>query len=78
MKVVGEYLSYDPYGLVYRRDDPTFATVVNSAFARMAADRRLTELYNKWFLRRLPTGETLNLPMSPQLEEIFRVLGTPD
>jgi glutamate/aspartate transport system substrate-binding protein len=78
MKVVGEYLSYDPYGLVYRRDDPAFAAVVNRAFARMAADRRLTELYNKWFLRRLPTGETLNLSMSPQLEEIFRVLGTPD
>jgi glutamate/aspartate transport system substrate-binding protein len=78
MKVVGEYLSYDPYGLVFRREDPAFADVVNSAFARMAADRRLTELYNKWFLRRLPTGETLNLPMSPQLEEIFRVLGAPD
>jgi glutamate/aspartate transport system substrate-binding protein len=78
MKVVGEYLSYDPYGLAYRRDDPAFADVVNSAFGRMAADRRLTEIYNKWFLRRLPTGETLNLPMSPQLEEIFRVLGTPD
>jgi glutamate/aspartate transport system substrate-binding protein len=78
MKVVGEYLSYDPYGLVFRRQDPPFAAVVNSAFARMAADRRLTELYNRWFLRRLPTGETLNLPMSPQLEEIFRVLGAPD
>jgi glutamate/aspartate transport system substrate-binding protein len=78
MKVVGEYLSYDPYGLVYRRDDPAFAAVVNNAFTRMAGDRRLTELYNRWFLRRLPTGETLNLPMSPQLEEIFRVLGTPD
>jgi glutamate/aspartate transport system substrate-binding protein len=78
MKVVGEYLSYDPYGLVYRRDDQAFAAVVNSAFVRMATERRLTELYNKWFLRRLPTGEALKLPMSPQLEEIFRVLGTPD
>jgi len=78
MKVVGEYLSYDPYGLVYRRDDPAFAAVVDRAFARMASDRRLAELYNKWFLRRLPTGETLNLPISPQLEEIFRVLGQPD
>jgi glutamate/aspartate transport system substrate-binding protein len=78
MKVVGEYLSYDPYGLVFRRGDPGFAAVVNSAFARMAVDRRLTELYNKWFLRRLPTDETLNLPISPQLEEVFRVLGTPD
>jgi glutamate/aspartate transport system substrate-binding protein len=78
MKVVGEYLSYDPYGLVYRRDDPGFAAVVERAFARMANERRLAELYNKWFLRRLPTGETLNLPISPQLEEIFRMLGQPD
>jgi glutamate/aspartate transport system substrate-binding protein len=52
--------------------------VVNTAFTRMAEQRRLTELYNKWFLHRLLTGETLNLPMSPQLEEIFRVLGTPE
>jgi len=78
MKVVGEYLSYDPYGLVLRRDDPGFAAIVERAFTRMAAERRLAELYNKWFLRRLPTGETVNLPMSPQLEEIFRVLGQPD
>jgi glutamate/aspartate transport system substrate-binding protein len=78
MKVVGEYLSYDPYGLVYRRDDPDFAAVIDRAFARMAAERRLTELYNKWFLRRLPTGETLNLPISPQLEEMFRMLGQPE
>jgi len=78
MKVVGEYLSYDPYGLAYRRDDAAFAAVVERTFSRMAGERRLAELYNKWFLRRLPTGETLNLPMSPQLEEIFRVLGQPD
>ncbi len=78
MKVVGEYLSYDPYGLAYRRDDPDFAAVVERTFARMAAERRLTELYNKWFVRRLPTGETLNLPMSPQLQQIFQVLGQPE
>jgi glutamate/aspartate transport system substrate-binding protein len=78
MKVVGDYLSYDPYGLVYRRDDPGFAAVVERAFTRMAAERRLAELYNKWFRRRLPTGETLNLPMSPQLQEIFQVLGQPE
>ncbi len=78
MKVVGEYLSYDPYGIAFRRDDPAFAALVERTFARMAGERRLTELYNKWFLRRLPTGETMNLPMSPQLEEIFRVLGAPE
>jgi glutamate/aspartate transport system substrate-binding protein len=78
MKVVGEYLSYDPYGLVYRRDDPAFTAVVERAFARMASERRLAELYNKWFLRRLPTGETLDLPISPQLQEIFHMLGQPE
>jgi glutamate/aspartate transport system substrate-binding protein len=76
--VVGDYLSYDPYGLMYRKDDPDFAAVVDRTFRRLAQSRELVQLYNKWFQQRLPTGETLDLPMSPQLEEIFRVGGVPD
>ena len=76
--VVGEYLSYDPYGLMYRKDDPDFAAIVDRTFSRLAQSRELVQRYNKWFQQRLPTGETLDLPMSPQLEEIFRVEGVPD
>jgi len=76
--VVGEYLSYDPYGLMYRKDDPDFAAVVDRTFSRLAQSRELVQLYNKWFQQRLPTGERLDLPMSPQLEEIFRVEGVPE
>ena len=76
--VVGEYLSYDPYGLMYRKDDPDFAGIVDRTFSRLAQNREVVQLYNKWFQQRLPTGETLDLPMSPQLEEIFRVEGVPD
>ena len=76
--VVGEYLSYDPYGLMYRKDEPEFDAVVDRTFTRLAQSRELVQLYNKWFQQRLPTGETLDLPMSPQLEEIFRVEGVPD
>ena len=76
--VVGEYLSYDPYGLMYRKDDPEFGAIVDRTFSRLAQSRELVQLYNKWFQQRLPTGETLDLPMSPQLEEIFRVEGVPD
>ena len=76
--VVGEYLSYDPYGLMFRKDDPDFAAVVDRTFTRLAQSRELVQLYNKWFQQRLPTGETLDLPMSPQLEEIFRVEGVPE
>jgi len=76
--VVGEYLSYDPYGLMYRKDDPDFAAIVDRTFSRLAQSRELVQLYNKWFQQRLPTGEPLDLPMSPQLDEIFRVEGVPD
>ncbi len=76
--VVGDFLSYDPYGLMYRKDDPGFAAIVERTFGRLAQSRELVQLYNKWFQTRLPGGETLGLPMSPQLEEIFRVEGVPD
>jgi glutamate/aspartate transport system substrate-binding protein len=76
--VVGDYLSYDPYGLMYRKDDPDFTAIVDRTFSRLAQSRELVQLYNKWFQQRLPTGETLDLPMSPQLAEIFRIEGVPD
>ncbi|MGA7865990.1 MAG: amino acid ABC transporter substrate-binding protein, partial [Stellaceae bacterium] len=37
--VVGEYLSYDPYGLMYRKDDPDFAAIVDRTFGRLAQSR---------------------------------------
>ncbi len=77
-KVVGEFLSYDPYGLMFRKDDPDFAAVVERTFARLAESRELVQLYTRWFQMRLPTGERLDLPMSPQLVEFFRVLGVPE
>jgi ABC-type amino acid transport substrate-binding protein len=76
-QVIGDFLSYDPYGIMYRRDDPDFDSVVKSAFERLATSRELEQTYNKWFLRTLPTGERLNLPMSAQLRDIFEILGLP-
>jgi glutamate/aspartate transport system substrate-binding protein len=76
--VVGDYLSWDPYGLMFRRDDPQFAEVVQTTFAQLAASRDLLEIYHTWFIRRTRTGERLNLPMSPALTEIFRSLGVPE
>jgi len=77
-KVVGEFLSYDPYGIMFRKDDAQLATVVQRVFQEMAQSRDLEYTYKRWFLSKLPSGETLNLPMSAQLEEIFRALGAPD
>ncbi len=76
--VVGEYLSYDPYGIMFRRDDPQFAAVVERTFRQLAESRELRWIYRRWFQRRVPTGENLALPMSPQLESIFEALGLPE
>ena len=37
--------------------------------------RDIGPLYAKWFESRLPNGERFNIPMSPQLEEYFAVMG---
>jgi glutamate/aspartate transport system substrate-binding protein len=76
--VVGDFLSYDPYGLMYRKDDPAFTAVVDRTFAELAETRRILQIYGRWFLNRVPTGERLGRPMTPQLEAIFHNLGLPE
>jgi ABC-type amino acid transport substrate-binding protein len=73
-RVTGDYLSYDPYGIMFRKGEPQLAAVVERAFHKLGSNRDLVPLYNKWFVGRLPTGERLNVAISPQLEEAFRVL----
>jgi glutamate/aspartate transport system substrate-binding protein len=73
-RVTGEYLSYDPYGIMFRRGEPQLAAVVERTFRKLGSNRDLIPLYNKWFVARLPTGEKLNVAISPQLEEAFKVL----
>ena len=77
-RVVGDYLSYEPYAITLRRDDPAFADLVRSSFERMASEGTLSRLYTRWLVDRLPNGEMLNVPMSPHLAEMYRVLGQPD
>jgi glutamate/aspartate transport system substrate-binding protein len=76
MKVVGDLLSYDPYGIMFRKGEPQLASVVERTFRKLATEHDLVPLYNKWFMARLPTGEKLGIPISPQLEESFKVLDT--
>ena len=73
-KVTGEYLSYDPYGIMFRKGEPQLTALVERAFRKLGSNRDLIPLYNKWFVARLPTGEKLGVSISPQLEEAFKVL----
>ena len=76
-RVVGDFLTYADYALMLRKDDPEFAEVVERAFAKLTGSREFVAIYEKWFLRPLPSGVRLNLQMSPHLEELFRVQGLP-
>jgi ABC-type amino acid transport substrate-binding protein len=71
-KVVGDYLSYDPYGIMFRKGEPQLTAVVERTFRKLGSGRDLIPLYNKWFVSRLPTGEKLGVAISPQLEEAFK------
>jgi glutamate/aspartate transport system substrate-binding protein len=73
-KVTGEYLSYDPYGIMFRKGEPQLTAVVERAFRKLGSNRDLIPLYNKWFVGRLPTGEKLSVSISPQLEEAFKAM----
>jgi glutamate/aspartate transport system substrate-binding protein len=75
--VLDEFLSYDPYGIMYRKDDPALDALVKQSFERLAEGRELARLYDQWFLSKLPSGRTLGLAMSPQLQSIFELLGQP-
>ncbi|HXW26982.1 MAG TPA: amino acid ABC transporter substrate-binding protein [Xanthobacteraceae bacterium] len=76
--VVGDFLSYDPYGIMFRKNDAPLNDLVVKTFQQLAESRDLVLNYDKWFVRKTPTGERINLPIGPQLEEIFRVLGVTD
>ncbi|HVJ59623.1 MAG TPA: amino acid ABC transporter substrate-binding protein, partial [Burkholderiaceae bacterium] len=74
-RVVGDFLTYADYALMFRRQDAEFAEVVRAAFDRMASSGEIRAIYRKWFQQPLPSGASLNLPMSPHLEHVFRLQG---
>ena len=73
-RVTGDYLSYDPYGIMFRKGEPQLSAVVERTFRKLGSNHDLIPLYEKWFVRRLPTGERMNVAISPQLEDAFRAM----
>lgn len=78
MVVVGDFITYEPYGIMFRKDDALMADAVLRAFETMARTRKLTGIYRKWFIDPTPTGERVGLPLSVQLSETFHSLGAED
>ncbi len=77
-EVVGDYLSYDPYGMMYRKGDEDFGVVIRRAIGRLMANGDLAKIYNKWFLEKLPSGEVMGVPMSPLLKAAIQLQALPE
>ena len=75
--VVGELLSYEPYGIVYAKDDAAMRALVYATFRRLAISGEIRSIYNKWFVRSLPSGVRLSWPMNTHLARTFELLGMP-
>ncbi|HRA22597.1 MAG TPA: amino acid ABC transporter substrate-binding protein, partial [Usitatibacteraceae bacterium] len=77
-EVVGDFLSYDPYGQMYRKGDEDFGVVIRRAIARLMSSGDLAKLYDKWFIQKLPSGETMGVPMSPLLKAAIQLQALPE
>ena len=75
--MVGEPVSHEPYGIMFAQGDAPLAQAVAAAFRRLAMTREIRWIYDKWFLRSLPSGVRLGLPMSLELRRSFEILGLP-
>ena len=75
--VLGDFLSYDPYGIMYRKNDPDLDALVKRTFEKLAETRELARICEQWFRRKLPSGRTLGITMTPQLRQIFEAMGQP-
>lgn len=71
--VVGDFLSDDPYGIMIRKDDPQWQAFVNKVIGGLMKSGEIRKIYAKWFQSKIPPkGINLNVPVSPQLEKLFK------
>lgn len=76
-RIVGDMLSFEPYGIVYARDDPGIADVIERTLRSLAESREIAWIYNRWFVRPLPARGALDLPMGAQLRRSLELIGMP-
>ena len=71
LEVIGRFLTYDPYGIMFRRNDPDFRLLVTRTLAGLARSGEIEKIYAKWF-------DPLGVPMSPLLKAAFELQALPE
>jgi len=65
--IVGDFYSYEPYGMAMRKGDADFRNVVNGGLMDGIESGKFFEIYDKWFGAK---GE-LPYPMAPQVRSFM-------
>jgi polar amino acid transport system substrate-binding protein/glutamate/aspartate transport system substrate-binding protein len=73
-KIVGQYLTYEPYGIILPENQGEWRDFVNSVLIKMFKSGKFEEIYAKWFG---PQGE-VPLPMSTEYKTLLQALSYPD
>src|SRR5271167_3432844 len=62
----------EPYGIMLRKDDPSFKKVADEATAALYQSAEGARLYDKWFMQKIPPkGLNLNVPIGAELKKAF-------
>jgi ABC-type amino acid transport substrate-binding protein len=71
--VVGEFFSYEPYGMAMKKNDSDFRQVVNVGLMDAIASGLYFEIYDKWFG---PKGE-VPYPLTPDTKRFLQMQVVP-
>jgi glutamate/aspartate transport system substrate-binding protein len=71
-KLLDERLRDEPYGFMFRKDDPAFKAIVDQTLTSLMKSGEINEIYAKWFLKPVPpSGVTLNYPMPKAVKDAY-------
>ncbi len=72
-QIVGEFFSYEPYGMAMRKNDSDFRQAVNLGLMEAIESGKYLELYDKWFG---PKGE-VPYPLTPETKRFLEMQVVP-
>ncbi len=72
-EIVGDFFSYEPYGMAMRQNDSPFRDVVNVGLMEAIESGKYFELYDKWFG---PRGE-VPYPLTPENRRFLQMQVVP-
>jgi glutamate/aspartate transport system substrate-binding protein len=75
--VVGDFLSYDPYALMVRRNDADFQLLGTKVLADLFRSGEIEEIYAGWF-EPFPTDDSVSIPPTDTLTSAWEIQALPE